>query len=310
MVRGTSLIFLAAWLIIWIFHKKDNFLTRALVLIIPVSITVFLIITMPDIPLFRNSLNIPRYLGGFGASYSNIADFMNAVTNLISDFMAKTYYLIGFFGIIGIYFYRTTPYAKHLAITLLIYFEIVLGMGWNNTGRESIRYIIAPIIYLLPIASCAVASSIGSSSRFLKYLAILAVISAPFLWAGKAFTPPDADRLARKEAGVWILSKCGPEKDIITNRRRIAFYADGYPAIIDVYPDLNKMEKAIAWGRETRNVKLKDVLEKKSLKKVVAVDYLSDDFAKSWVNMLDNLGIKPDKKFRSIYVYLPSSNIE
>jgi hypothetical protein len=310
MVRGTSLIFLAAWLIIWIFHKKDNFLIRSLVLIVPVSIAVILIVTMPDLPLFRNSLNIPHYLGGFGASYSNTTDFMNSVTNLMSDFMAKTYYLVGFFGIIGIYFYRNTPYAKHLAVTLLIFLEVFLGRGWNDTGRESIRYIIAPIIYLLPIASCAVVSSIGSSSRFLKYLAILTIVSAPFLWAGKAFTPPDTDRLARKEAGVWILSKCGAEKDIITNQRRIAFYAEGYPAIIDVYPDLNKMDKAIAWGRETRNVKLKDVLSHKSLKKVVAVDYQSDDFAKSWVNMLDELGIKPDKKFRSIYVYLPPPDID
>ncbi len=310
MVRGTSLIFLAAWLIIWIFHKKDNFLKRALVFIVPVTAVMTLIVTMPDIPLFRNSLNIPDYMNRFGASYSNTADFMNAVTNLMSDFMAKTYYLIGFFGIIGIYFYRTTPYAKHLVITLLIFLGIFLGMGWNNTGRESVRYIIAPIIYLLPIASCAVSSSIGSSSRFMKILAILAIISAPFLWAGKAFTPPDADRLARKEAGEWILSECGAEKDIITNRRRIAFYAQGNPAIIDVYPDLNKMDKAIAWGRETRNVKLKDVIDQKSLKKVVAVDYLSDDFAKSWVSMLDDLGIKPDKKFRSIYVYIPQPNID
>lgn len=310
MVRGTSLIFLTAWLIIWIFHKKDNFLIRALVFIVPVTAVMTLIVTMPDIPLFRNSLNIPEYLGGFGASYSNTTDFMNAVTNLMSDFMAKTYYLAGFFGIIGIYFYRSTPYAKHLAITLLIFFEVFLGMGWNNTGREAIRYMIAPIIYLLPIASYAVVSSIGSSSKFLKYLAILAVISAPFLWAGKAFTPPDADRLARKEAGVWIMSKCGKEKVIITNRRRIAFYAQGYPAMNNVFPDFKKKHMAIGWEREAGTVRLKDVIEQKTLKKVVAMDYLSDDFAKSWVSMLDDLGIKPDRKFRSIYVYIPQANID
>ncbi len=310
MVRGTSLIFLFAWLIIWIFHKKENFLIRALVFIVPVTVFIILIAAMPDIPIFRKSLNIPEYLGGFGNSYSNLADFMNAVTNLMSDFMAKTYYLVGFFGIIGIYIYRNTPYAKHFAITLLIFFEIFLGMGWNNTGREAIRYIIAPIIYLLPIASCAVVSSIGSSSRFLKFLAILAIISAPFLWAGKAFTPSDADRLARKEAGEWILSEYGAEKVIITNRRRIAFYAQGYPAMNNVFPDLKKMHMAIGWGREAGTVRLKDVIEQNSLTKVVAMDYLSDDYAKSWVNMLDDLGIKPDKKFRSIYVYIPKSNID
>jgi hypothetical protein len=56
---------------------------------------------------------------------------------------------------------------------------------------------------------------------------VIIIASCPFLWASRAFDPPDLDRLARKEAGQWILTTVGPGKDIISNRERIAFYAQG-----------------------------------------------------------------------------------
>jgi hypothetical protein len=161
------------------------------------------------------------------------------------------------------------------------------------------------------MASGVVAASIFSQGFILKWLAIIAIAAAPFIWAGKAFTPPDQDRLARKEAGEWILSHVGQGKDIVSNRERIVYYADGVQITIEADPKQIKTweymgHKIVGYDY---NILLRDVIDKGSIQIIMAIDYSSDDYSKSWISMLDSLGIKPDKTFRSIYVYLPGKYV-
>jgi hypothetical protein len=310
MVRGTSLIFLLAWLVIWVFYKKKGMLNRAMASFLMIAMLAILVVLFPENQFFRNSLDLPNYLEKIGITYSSYLDILYGVYSLLRDFLAKTYYFLTIFGIIGIYQCRETLYAKHLAVTLLLFLEFMLGFGWNETGRESIRYITASIIYIIPIASYAVFSFLSSVKTPLRWVAVIVIISLPFLWAGKAFEPPDPDRLARKEAGEWILSMVGSGQDIVTNRIRIAFYAKGKTAMIStkvmVYSDHKKIPtKTIAWTSRFGGFRIKDIVDGKTLKKIVVIDYSLDEYGKSWIIMLDNLGIKPDKVIRSIYIYLP-----
>jgi len=148
-------------------------------------------------------------------------------------------------------------------------------MGWTSD-----RYVLAPVVWLYPAAAYMVITSVRSVNRLVKLFAVLAIISCPIMWADKAFSPPDPYKLARKEAGEWILSRAGPDKEVITNRSRIAFYAHG------------------------KFVPLANPIVTKEAHLCIAVDIRKED-GKAVKERLDTIGIKPDRTFKTIYVYLP-----
>jgi hypothetical protein len=305
MVRSTSVVFLGAWLAIWVFHKREGFALRLMVLLVPFITFFAMSYLMPEFPLFRRSLSLKTYLFFLTQSYKSLLEVGNASVQLIFQFLGISQYLMTLFGIVGMYHLGKTPYTKHLVIVFVIFFVLCIGMGWNYSGLNSDRFILAPSLWLIPASSYEIARSIQSRRSTIKCLAILTVVALPFFWANKAFDPPDQDRLARKEAGLWILAQVGPYKDVITNRERIAFYAQGNIITLVNNPSLDKLGAEIAQRYpEGTSIILSDIMDKKSLKKAMVLDTLLDD-GKFWKAFLDSLGVKPNKAFRSIYIYLP-----
>ena len=92
LVRSTSLIFVSAWLLIWIFHEKKTMLIKSLVLLALISaITAFLYLN-PDSPLFRNnSLNVNLFSQYLKSSFAKPNYIMHASLNFLTQFMAVTY---------------------------------------------------------------------------------------------------------------------------------------------------------------------------------------------------------------------------
>ena len=157
----------------------------------------------------------------------------------------------------------------------------------------------------MPLAAYAVVTSLSSSTRTWNVLALLAIIAAPLLWADLALTPPDPDRLARKEAGIWLLSQVGPKKDIVSNEIRINFYAQGNILYLLPFSSPDKMKRVIAKkSPEATKIVLSDVIDRNLLKMPIAIDINHED-GKPLKDLLDKKGIRPDRVFRSIYVYVP-----
>jgi len=131
------------------------------------------------------------------------------------------------------------------------------------------------------------------------------------LWAGKAFTPPDPGKIARKEAGIWILSQIGPEKKLLTNRPRIGFYADTTPYVLSQFKTLKEKKQIIARKtpyRKKETVLISQLKGKNGLNMVVALD-LEDESRETKIiaKKLASWKLKPDKTFGNIQVYLPGS---
>jgi len=112
-----------------------------------------------------------------------------------------------------------------------------------------------------------------------RWFAVIALISCMVLWAHLSFTPPDPDKLARRDAGEWVLSRLGPGHEILTNRDRLAFYAKGTGLPLGAFNGT-------------------------PMDKVLAIDTDEED-GKMLQEKLDNQGILPDKRFGSILIYLP-----
>ena len=98
----------------------------------------------------------------------------------------------------------------------------------------------------------------------------------------KALETPDADKLTRRNAGLYILERFGPDREIVTNRDRLAFYAKGK------YIALEKAGSAEQPGR------------------IVAVDVEMDNGA-GIRQAMEASSREPDQVFGTILVYLPKS---
>ena len=305
LVRSTSLIFLAAWGVIWVFHKKTGILIRLLGFLAPiVSIGALYYLYRHDhwgLLFFRRS---------YGLSKLTLIDLdmmtlMNYSLNMIRQFLAKWYYILAIFGFAGVYRLRKETYSIFFLLAFTMFF-----FACSLTGFFFIdRYIIAPVIALYPLAAYAIFYSLQSGKTYMKVVAALSILFCIFLWAGKTFTPPDPGKVARKEAGMWILSKIGPEKKILTNRPRIGFYADTTPFVISKFESLEKKNQIIArktpyWKKET--VRISQLKGKKGLNMALALDMDEESpETKILAKKLASWKLKPDKTFGNIQVYLP-----
>jgi len=308
LVRSTSLIFLIAWLLIWVFYKKDGIIKRMSIFLLPIVAIILLWFfrdSLPIVvgPIFNKSYNLKMFFS------VNIGFFntIKATLYFLNQFIDRTHYLVGLFGIYGIFLMRRNIYALQLSIAVLLLYVVCMRMGWNFTDRASDRYILVGIICLLPMSAYAVNGAIKSTRKFLKIIAVLTIIACPFLWADKAFDPPDPDKLARKEAGQWILSQVGSKSYILTDRERIVFYADGIALHLKKFKQLRKKRDMVAVNyRIHKWISFAELKEFKTHGLVIAID-MKHDNSKIVEGKLKNLGYEPDKKFRTVYVYLPNS---
>jgi hypothetical protein len=308
MLRSTALIFLFTWIIVWIF-SRSTYLTIRIIITTGILLVLGLILYSLDLSYFKGSYSIYQYKAIMVNSYSGIKDVFFAFIEVIRSFLKRSYYLMGLFGILGIYLNwksEISIYAKHSLIVLILFFIACLLTGWNYSGTGSDRYLLAGIIYIMPIAAVAIKKIISDQKRGLMYwLAIFTIITCPFLWGGKAFARPDADKLLTKEVGVWILSQLGPNQDIISNRPRINFYANANIVTIEENKELGSLDKLVIYRRVDWTIfELKDIVMPKEIKKPIAVDLELEDGI-LWEKLLSSYGFKPDKRFKSIIVYLP-----
>lgn len=272
-VRSTSLFFLGAWLVMWVFYKKQGILARGAILILPAVGVLLLWYINPGLAIFRKSFHL-------GILFHTLPGFIGILKTggkLIANLFSTGNPMIILFGGIGLYFWKKGPYPIHLSLVLVIFFIVLLMLGWTSD-----RYLLAPIVWLYPLASYACVRSVKSINRPIKILAIIAIISCPIMWADKAFAPPDPDRMARKEAGKWILSQIGPDQEVVTNRDRLAFYA------------------------HAKFIPLSGSVDIKDAHFCAAIDVMKEDGKVAKEN-LNTVGVRPDKIFNTIYVYLSGS---
>jgi len=274
MVRTTALFFLGAWIIMWAFRKKEGLPLRVIILASPVGALILLILLKPELAIFnRKGFAVIALL----SAWPGLIGMLRSGLNIAGNFFATGNCLIIFLGCLALYFSRINAYYVHLCLVLTIFFVVLSIMGWTSD-----RYLLTPIVWLYPMASYACVRAVKSINKPIKILAVIAIISCPIMWADKAFAPPDPDKIARKEAGLWILSQIGPDQEVATNRDRLAFYAKG------IYTPLP------------------NALDKKDIQHCMAVDTLHED-GKAMKIQLDSKGIEPDKRFGAIHVYLPGS---
>jgi hypothetical protein len=312
MLRSTAIIFLFAWVIVWIFSRR-TYLKIRITSSIVILLVLGLILYSSDLSYLKRSYSIYDYKTSIINSYSGIKDVFFAFIEVIRSFLKRSYYLLGLFGIFGVYLNwksEISMYAKHSLIVLILSFIACLLTGWNYSGRGADRYLLVGIIYIMPMAAVAVKKMISDQKRGLMYwLAIFTIIACPFLWGGKAFARPDIDRIASKEAGVWVLAQLGPNQDVISNRPRINFYANANIVPVAENKKPGSLDKLIMYRQVDGTIfELKDIVIPKEIKKPIAVDLeLEDGFL--WEKLLNSYGFKPNKRFRNIIVYLPKEQI-
>jgi hypothetical protein len=305
MVRSTALIFLGSWLLLWVFHQREGLGWRSMIVLVPACTLLALYYLRPDIPLFRRSFALGSLIAYFHKSYQNPLQVGNASARMVLQFLGISQYVMPLFGLVGVYHFRMTSYTRHYLFVLAGYFLLCIGIGWQYSPLSSDRYILAPALWLIPVAAYEIVRAWQSTRRTLKYLAILTVAALPFIWAGQAFKPPDDDRLARKETGLWIHSRLGPHQDVVSNREWISFYAQGNIVYLADVPTLENAGTSVAQRYpENSWLTVADVMCNGKLIKTVAIDTLLED-GRHWKNLLDKQGIQPDASFRSILVYLP-----
>ena len=271
--RSTALVFPCAWLIIWIFHEEKGRLARTALFLAPVCGVLAIWAVNPDLPVFRKSYQF----GYFFVSSHGAGDILRSGANAVAKFFSTGNPLVILLGLTGLYRCRRAYYACHLALVLGM-FLLVLTF-WIFASD---RYFLAPIMWLYPLAAFQALKSVRSSAALPRSFAVIALLSCVVMWAHISFTPPDPDKLARRDAGEWVLSRLGPGREILSNRDRLAFYAKGTGLSLDAFND------STARGQ------------------VLAIDTDEED-GKMFQERLGSQGILPDKRFGTILIYLPRS---
>lgn len=308
LVRSTALIFFVAWGMLWVVHKKQGVLVRLLVFLLPIV----LIAAVYHLNI-RHHWGLPFFRRSYGLGKLTCMINLDALTlmqysvNMARQFLAKWYYIIAVFGFLGVYWLRKEAYTFFFLAVFAIFYLVCTVTGYFFIDR----YIIASVVTIYPLAAYALVRSFRFGNTFVKIMCCITIVFLVFLWAQKAFSPPRPEKLARKEAGVWILGQVGHEKPLLTNRPRIGFYADTTPYVLSRFKNLQKKNQIIA--RKTPYLKNDVVLisklkGKKGLTMVVALDL---EEGSQEMNLLiqkfENWKIKPDKTFGNIRVYLPGS---
>lgn len=268
--RSTALVFLCAWLIIWIFHEDKGRFARAALFLAPVCGAFVVWAVNPEMPVFRKSYQF----GYFFVSSHSAGDILQSGANAVVKFFSTGNPLIILLGLAGLYRYRRDYYTGHLALVLGMFLLILTFWIFASD-----RYFLAPIMWLYPLAAFQALKIIRSGTVLPRWFAVVALLSCVIMWAHISFTPPDPDKLARRDAGEWVLSRLGPGHEILSNRDRLAFYAKGTGLPLGAFNGT-------------------------PMDKVLAIDTDEED-GKMLQEKLDNQGILPDKRFGSILIYLP-----
>jgi len=273
LLRSTALFFIGAWLILWAFHQRRGMALRVGLIASPVVAVLVLWFIDPTLPIFIRSYNLGLI---FKPEHTPLF-LLTAAGKTINEFLATGNPVIILFAFAGLYRMRAGVYARHVMLVLLIYLLIMAMWGHVFSGR----YLLAPIVWVYPLAAYSVLDAWQSRRTIWKTCAVVGVVSCVALWGYQAQIPPDPDKLARRQAGQWILARIGPGKEIMSNRMRLVFYAKGVSV---------PLKSIHAHGPHP----------------CIAVDIDTDEggrFKTRW----DKAGLRSDKVFRTIHVYLPKS---
>jgi len=273
LLRSTALFFIGAWLILWAFHRRRGLVLRVGLIASPVAAVLVLWLIDPTLPIFIRSYNLGLI---FKPEHTPLF-LLTAAGKTVNEFLATGNPLVMLFAFAGLYRMRAGAYARHATVVLLIYLLIMVMWGHVFSGR----YLLAPIVWVYPLAACTVYEAWRSRRTVWKMCAGLAVISCLALWGYQTQIPPDPDKLAWKQAGQWIGARIGPGREVMSNRARLAFYAKGTAL---------SLEDVKAGGPHP----------------CIAVDVATEEGRKFKANY-DQAGLRADAVFRSVYVYLPES---
>lgn len=272
-VRTIAVFFIVTWLLLWVFHKKQGFLFRLLLLLLPVVLAVSMVVIFSGSPFFeRKGFAIFTLLSVLPGPRG----ILEGIPLAIMLFLKIGGPLVMCFAFAGFFLSEKTRYLQHALIVLGLFFILFVMMGrWTSD-----RYVLSPVIWLYPLAANAVVLSWGSSHKIAKFAAVLAVASGILAWLHAASIPPDPARVARKHAGQWILDQLGPGQRVYTNRPRIGYYARAIPVDLGKY---SKHDPAAA--------------------ACIALDIKTDQ-GERMLQQLNDRGRKPDMKFDGVHVYI------
>ncbi len=272
-MRSTTLFFVEAWLILWAFNKKGSRVMRMILLVIPAVLFVFLWFINPELPFYKKSYNLGLIFNGPHTIYS----VLQAAGGTVVDFFSTGNPFIVVIGCIGLFFREKDLYSIHLCLAMAIFLAIL--SAWEFVSG---RYLLVLIAWICPLAAYTTMMMARSMNRTGKIAAFLVVITACIFWMDKALEGPDTNKIARKDAGFYILEHAGPDQKVITNRDRLAFYAKG------------------------EYVPLEEATDAKKSSNILAIDIEKAD-GKAENAEVKALGKKPARVFGTIYVYLPGS---
>lgn len=275
LMRSTSLFFLWAWLVVWALSGKRFRFAKLSLVFIPVLAFYLAWVIDPELPVFKKSYDLGLIFHG----ERSISRFIEAAELITVQFFATGNPIIMLASFFGLYHWRRDLYPLHVCLVLAFFLAVLIM--WEFVSK---RYLLAPIVWMYPLAAYAVVEIFARAEyKIGKVAASLVVVTALAFWADKVFEPPDKDRLARKEAGNYILQQIGPHHDVITNRDRVAFYAQAKYIPLTSY-----------------------ILSNSAPGSVIVLDIVKEE-GKVAKNSLETFGRRPDQIFKTIYVYLPRS---
>ncbi len=270
--RSTAILFLLIWLFIWVFHEKKGWYYRSLFFIIPVGGVLGLWAVKPDMVVFQKTCYNISYF--FLESHTPL-EILKSAKDVLTDFFVTGSPGVMLFMFYGMYRSERTLYFYHACLTLVSFYLILIFWLFASS-----RYYLVPIAWVYPFAAFGITYAFRQGGKAVKVLAGLAVASCFVLWAHISLTPPDPDKLAWKDAGRWILAQAGSNREIVSNRDRLVFYAEG------------------VW------IPLESFKKEEGLTRPMAVD-TDEGNGKTFDEGIRALGRKPDKQFRTINIYLP-----
>jgi len=274
-IRSTVFFFIGAWLLLWAFHRKDRRLVRTALMAIPAAAFIVLWYFNPDWPLFRKSYD----LGLIFNQDHTLSGVLLGAWRAVVEFFATGNPLVILMGCLGLgIFWEKHVYYVHLCLAMGMFLAVLTGWGFTSG-----RYLLALMAWIYPLAAYTTLRMLRSGHKAAAVFGFLAVISAVGFWVDKALEDPDPTKLARRDAGLYILEHFGPGMEIVTNRDRLAFYAQG---ICIPFKNARGVENP---GR------------------IFAVD-VEEEGGADMKKALDASGKEPSWEFGTIVLYFPESS--
>lgn len=217
-IRSTVFFFIGAWLVVWAFHKQGRMLVRTALLVTPAAAFVVLWHINPDWPFFQKSYD----LGLIFHQEHTATGILLAAWKAVVEFFATGNPLVILMGCLGLRLWKKDIYQAHLCLVMGFFLLVLTAWGFTSG-----RYLLVLMAWIYPLAAYAVVRMLRSGSRPCMALGLIVVLSAGTFWIDKALEAPNANKLARRHAGLYILERFGPDREIVTNRDRLVFYAKG-----------------------------------------------------------------------------------